>query len=127
MAVNYPDIQSIDLRLVKEILELIIDPNSRKRKEFSQTLSNLGETLQSSCSSMKIIEAEDSPTINIVVKWETAAEMHRTLKGDEFVVLSGAITALCEKTIIRLNDKLVGNHISMLANIKKTKPKYQKS
>ena len=112
---------------MKKILELIIEPNSRKRKEFSQTLSNLARTLQSSCSSLQIDESEDSPTINIIVKWETAAEMHRTLKGDEFVILSGAITALCEKTTIRLNDKLVGNHISMLANIKKTKPKYQKS
>jgi len=112
---------------VKKILELIIEPNSRKRKEFSQTLSNLATTLQSSCSSLKIIEAEDSSTINIIVKWETEAEMHRTLKGDEFAILSGAITALCEKTTIRINDKLVGNHISMLANIKKTKPKYQKS
>lgn len=76
---------------------------------------------------MNILEAEDSPTINIVVKWETAAEMDRTLKGDDFVILSGAITALCENTIIRLNDKLIGNHISMLAKIKKTRPRYQKS
>ena len=111
---------------MKKILELIIEPNSRKRKEFSQTLSNLARTLPSSCSSLRINESEDSPTINIVVKWETAAEMDRTLKGDEFAILSGAITVLCENTIIRLNDKLVGNHISMLANIKKTKPKYLK-
>jgi len=104
---------------VKKILELIIEPNSRKRKEFSQSLSNLSVTLQNSCSSLQVKESEDSPTINIIVKWETAPDMHRTLKGDEFVILSGAITALCENTIIRLNDKLVGNHISMLADIKK--------
>jgi len=104
---------------VKKILELIIEPNSRKRKEFSQTLSKLAETLQSSSSSLQINDSEDSPTINIIVKWETAAEMHRALKGDEFAILSGAIAALCEKTTIRLNDKLVANHISMLAKIKK--------
>ena len=102
---------------MKKILELIIEPNSRKRKEFSQTLSKLAETLQSS--SLQINDSEDSPTINIIVRWETAAEMHRALKGDEFAILSGAIAALCEKTTIRLNDKLVGNHISMLAKIKK--------
>lgn len=102
---------------MKEILELIIVPNSRKKKEFSQTLNNLATALQSSCSSLKINEAEDSSTINIKVKWETAAEMHRTLEGDEFAILSGAIIALCEKTIIRLNDKLVGNHISMLNSL----------
>ena len=73
-----------------------------------------------SCSSLQVNDSKDSPTIHIIVKWETEAEMHRALNGDEFTILSGAITALCENTIIRLNDKLVGNHISMLANIKKT-------
>jgi hypothetical protein len=99
---------------MKRILELIIEPNSRKKKEFSQTLNLLDGTLQSSCSSMRVNEAEDSSTINIIVKWKTADEMHRTLKSDEFAVLSGAIAALCEKIEIRLNDKFVGHHISML-------------
>jgi hypothetical protein len=76
---------------------------------------------------LQINEAEDSSTINIQVNWETAAEMHRTIKGDEIAVLSGAIKSLCETCIIQLDDKLIGNHISMLANIKKTKPKYLES
>jgi len=102
---------------VKSVLELKIEPNSRKKKEFSQTLKNLATTLQGSCSSLEINEAEDSSTINIRVNWETAAEMHRTLQGDEIGILSGAIKSLCETCIIRLDDKLVGNHISMLNSL----------
>lgn len=105
---------------MKSVLELVIEPNCRKKKEFSQTLNNLATTLQNSCSSMQINEAEEGSTIHIIVTWETAAEMHQTLKGDEMGILSGAITALCETCIIRLDGKLVGNQISML-NSKKIK------
>ena len=44
-------------------------------------------------------------------------QMQQTLKREEFVILSGAITALCDKIEVRLNDKLVENYISMLSNI----------
>ena len=99
---------------MKKVLELIIEPNSRKRKEFSQTLSKLAETLQSSCSSLMIDESEDSSTINMVVEWDSADQKCRILRIEAFEILSGAIAALCEKAVIRLNGKIINYSISKL-------------
>ena len=102
---------------MKKVLELIIEPNSRKRKEFSQTLSKLAETLQSSCSGMKIIEAEDSATINMVVEWNSVDQTYRKLRMESFEILSGAIAALCDKVVVRLNGKVIEDDISKLKTI----------
>jgi len=102
---------------VKKILELIIEPNSRKRKEFSQTLSNLAKTLQSSCSSMKIIETEDSSTVNMVLEWDSVDQPYRKLRMESFEILSGAIAALCDKVVVRLNGKIIGHDISKLKTL----------
>ena len=110
-----------------ERLEIALLVKSTKRLEFKQTLFNLSEKLQKRCTSLKLTESDDFLSYAILAQWETEVHMDEAFKTDEFVILSGAITALCEKVQIRLNDKLVGNHISMLAKIKKTKPKYQKS
>ena len=99
------------------MLELIIEPNSRKKKEFNQTLSNLATTLQSSCSSMKIIEAEDSPTVNMLVEWDSMDQSYRKLRMESFEILSGAIAALCDKVVIRLNGKIIGHDISKLKTL----------
>ena len=102
---------------MKKVLELIIEPSSRKRKEFSQTLSNLAKTLQSSCSSMKIIEAEDSSTVNMVIEWDSADQKYRKLRMESFEILSGAIAALCDKVVVRLNGKLIDHDISKLKTL----------
>ena len=102
---------------MKKILELIIEPNSRKRKEFSQTLSNLAKTLQSSCSNIKINEAEDSSTITMVVEWDSVDLTYRMLRIEVFEILSGAIAALCDKVVVRLNGKLIGHDISKLKTL----------
>ena len=102
---------------MKKKLELIIEPNSRKRKEFSQTLSNLAKTLQSSCSGLKIIEAEDSSTVNMVVEWDSEDQPYRKLRMESFEILSGAIAALCDKVVVRLNDKIIGHDISKLETL----------
>ena len=98
-------------------LELIVLTNSRKSKEFKQSLNFLAENLQNYCSSLKIDESEDGLTFTILARWETVAQMRQALSSKEFLILSGAISALSEKTIIRLDDKQVGNHISILANL----------
>ena len=110
-----------------ERLEIEIWVKPDKRLEFKQTLNNLNGKLQKLCTSLKITESDSFLSYSILVQWKTAVHMQEAFKTDEFAILSGAITALCEKVQIRLNDKLVGNHISMLANIKKTNPKYLKS
>ena len=102
---------------MKKILELIVAPKSSKKKEFNQSLIDLAKALESSCSKMKIDGSQESSTIIVLMEWETGDQMHRTFESNEFTILSGAITALCEKIEIRLNDILVGNHIAMLANI----------
>ena len=102
---------------MKKILELIIEPNSRKRKEFSQTLSKLAETLQSSCSSLTIDESDDGSTINMVVEWDSLDQKYRVLRNEAFEILSGAIAALCEKVVIRLNGKIINDDISKLKTL----------
>ena len=102
---------------MKKILELIIEPSSRKRKEFSQTLSKLSETLQSSCSSLVIDESDDGSTINMVIEWDSADQKYRKLRMESFEILSGAIAALCDKVVVRLNGKLIGNDFSKLKTL----------
>jgi len=102
---------------VKKILELIIEPNSRKRKEFSQTLSNLATTLQGSCSNLTIDESEDRSTINMVIEWDSVDQKCRVLRIEAFEILSGAIAALSEKVVIRLNGKIIGRDISKLKTL----------
>ena len=102
---------------MKNILELIIEPNSRKRKEFNQTLSKLAETLQSSCSSLTIDESEDSSTVNMVLEWDSVDQPYRKLRMESFEILSGAIAALCDKVVVRLNGKLIDHDISKLKTL----------
>ena len=102
---------------MKKVLELIIEPNSRKRKEFDQTLSKLAGTLQPSCSSLMIDESEDSSTINMVIEWDSADQKCRILRIEAFEILSGAIAALCEKVVIRLNGKIINDDISKLKTL----------
>ena len=102
---------------MKKILELIIEPNSRKRKEFNQTLSKLAETLQPSCSSLTIDESEDSSTINMVIEWDSVDQKCGILRIEAFEILSGAIAALCEKVVIRLKGKIINDDISKLKTL----------
>ena len=106
-----------------EKLDITLFVKPIKRLEFKQTLYDLSEKLQKHCSSLKITESDNFLSYSILAQWETAADMQEAFKTDEFAILSGAITALCEKVQIRLNDKNIGNNISILANIKKLKIK----
>lgn len=106
-----------------ERLEMTLLVKPPKRLEFKQTLFDLKEKLQKSCTDLKIIESNNFLSYSILAQWKTEVKLQETLRTKEFEILSGAITALCEKIEIRQNDKLVGNHISMLTNLKKTKLK----
>ena len=100
-----------------ERLEIEIWVKPTKRLEFKQTLDDLNEKIQKCCTSIRITESDNSLSYSILSKWETAVEMQEALKIKEFEILSGAITALCEKIEVRLNDKKVGNHISKLKTL----------
>ena len=101
-----------------KILEITVLPKPHNRKEFRQTLENLSENLQQHCSSLKIDESGEGVTFNILVQWETVGQMHNALSSEEFTILSGAISALSEKTIIQLDGKEVGINISELKSIR---------
>ena len=100
-----------------EILELVLLVNPSKRLEFKQTLYDLSEKFQKHCTSLKITESDNFLSYSILAQWETSADMQEALKTDEFAILSGAITALCEKVQIRLNDKIIDNKISKLNSL----------
>ena len=98
-------------------LELIVLTNSRKSKEFKQSLNFLAGNLQNYCSSLKIDESEDGLTFNILARWETLDQMDQALNSKEFGILSGAIFTLCKITSIGLDDKQVYNDISKLSTL----------
>ena len=98
-------------------LELVISLSRNKRTEFKQSLENLKEKIEALSTGFEINESEDALSFSLILLWESELQMHRALNSDEFKILSGAINSLCEKTIIRLNDKGVGNHISRLKTI----------
>ena len=100
-------------RVVKK-LELVISLKQSKSKEFKQSLQDISKIMQSSSSKIFIDELEEPNCFSIVIQWESAAEMQQGLRTEELAILSGAINSLCEKTAIRLNDILIGNHISSL-------------
>ncbi len=104
-----------------ERLKIALWVKPAKLLEFKQTLDHLSEKLEKHCTSLKIKETNNLQSYTIIGEWEMEDKMHRTFKSKEFTILSGAIIALCEKSTIHINDKLVGNHISKLTNIKKTK------
>jgi len=104
-----------------ERLKVALWVKSPKLLELKQTLDHLSEKLQKHCFSLKITKTSNLQSHTIIVEWETENQMRRTFKSNEFKILSGAITALCEKSTVHLNNKLVGNHISMLTKIKKPK------
>lgn len=101
-----------------ERLEIAILVKSTKRLEFKQTLYDLIEKLQKRCTNLKIKDSDNFLSYSILAQWETSLDMQNALKMEEFDILSGAITALCDKIEIFLNDKPVGNNISMLASIR---------
>ena len=97
-----------------ERLEIALLVNPSKRLEFKQTLYDLSEKFQKHCTNLKITESDNFLSYSILAQWETAADMQEAFQMEEFEILSGAITALCEKIKVRLNDKKAGNHISKL-------------
>jgi len=104
-----------------ERLKIVLLVKPPKLLEFKQTLEILSEKLQKHCSSLKITKTNNLQTHTIIGEWETFVRMQEALKTEEFEVLSGAIAALCKKCTIHLNNKLVGNQISILTNIIKPK------
>lgn len=82
--------------------------------EFKQTLDCLLDTLKNYCSNLTINQAEDSDTYTLTAIWENTQQMQKALQSEDFAILSGAITALCDKTVIRLDDKVFNHQISDL-------------
>ena len=66
---------------------------------------------------MKIIEAEDSSTVSIVLELDSVDQPYRKLRMESFEILSGAIAALCDKVVVRLNGKIIGHDISKLKTL----------
>ena len=98
-------------------LELVVSLKRSKSKEFKQSLQILKDKIEEHSTSFDIDELEDALSFSLLVQWETEVQMRQELQSDEFKILSGAINSLCEKTIIRLDNKQVGNHISNLNSI----------
>ena len=99
------------------VLKLLIEPKTPKKKEFSQTLHKLSGVLEELCSNLKLDESDEDIRITIQFTFERMNQIQLLIDSEEFVILSGAVNALCEKIEIQLNDKKVGNHISKLKTL----------
>ena len=95
-------------------LELEVSLKPHKSKEFRQSLKNLSKRLGYLGTDFLVEESKDAQTFSILFRWESDSHMHQELASETFKILSGGINSLCEKTIIRLDDKHVSNHISIL-------------
>jgi hypothetical protein len=102
---------------MKKKLELNIVLNSRKKLEFRQTLECLSEILLNHCSDMKIQETEDNDTFYLLIQWDSANQMRVALRTNEFGILIGAIKSLGRNISIQVDDKDIGNDISMLMTL----------
>jgi len=98
-------------------LEMIVLPKPHNLKEFKQSLNSLRENLQKHCSSLLIDESKDGDEFIISAQWDSTDNMRQALKSEEFLILSGAIRTLCEKTVIWLDDKQQSNHVSILSEL----------
>ena len=98
-------------------LELVVSLKRSKSKEFKQSLEILKDKIEEHSTSFDIDELEDALSLSLLVHWETEVQMRQELQSDGFKILSGAINSLCEKTIIRLDDVLIGNHISRIKDL----------
>ena len=98
-------------------LELVVSLKPSKSKEFKQSLQFLKDKIEEHSISFDINDLEDALSFSLLVQWETDVQMRHQLQSEVFKILSGAINSLCEKTIIRVDDKQVANNISNLASI----------
>ena len=104
-------------RIVMRKLEVFVSLYPGKSKEFKQSLLDISKKLREYSSSFIIDELDDALSFNIFIQWKTSEQMHLAFKREEFKILSGAINSLCEKKIIRLDNKQLGNHISLFNSI----------
>jgi len=105
------------MEIMKRKLELVVWPKLRKSIEFKQSLDCLYEILKDYCSSLRIEESENGNIFTLTASWETSGQMRHMFQSKEFMILSGAIAALSEKTEIRLDDKEAGEEISILMTL----------
>jgi hypothetical protein len=53
----------------------------------------------------------------MVLEWDSVDQPYRKLRMESFEILSGAIAALCDKVVVRLNGKIIGHDISKLKTL----------
>ena len=102
---------------MKRTLEIIVWSKLRKGFEFKQTLDCLSGILEDFCTSMEVVQSENGKKFALSAAWENSGQMHDMLQSKEFLILAGAIDALCEKSEIRLDDKPLSTDISKLTTI----------
>ena len=89
---------------MKRTIELVVWPKLRKELEFRQTLDELSVTFQEYCSNLRV-ELQNGGYFVLFAEWPNSEQMARMLKCREFSILTGAIEALCKKSVIRLDGK----------------------
>jgi len=105
-------------------LEVIIQLKREKLLEFSQSLISIKPALEMLCSSLQIVEVEN--TFTILMGMESVQKLTTALYTKEFGVLSGAIKTLAERSDIVMHGigkkKRVSDLLEISSNYLKRKP-----
>jgi hypothetical protein len=85
-------------------LKITVQPKSIKYLEFKQTLDAIKNDLQKYCTHLTVAEKENAFTI--IADAKTNKQFSTIINAKEFIILSGAIKMLCEKSeiIIKQNN-----------------------
>ncbi len=85
-----------------------------KKEEFLQSMRSLTGELDKKRnlkSPTLYQEVDDRNVFNLVYELATKEELKKMLNTDEFKVLLGALSLLCEKSKIRCKDKCRNRHL----------------
>ena len=84
-------------------LEFDVTPYSPKIMELHQTLEYLASDMQDSSSHFEFFQSGNGKSFFIVFKFIDKEELYNIIQDQKMIVLSGAISSLCETNEIFLN------------------------
>jgi quinol monooxygenase YgiN len=89
-------------------MNIIVKVKPEKVEEFFQALSSLNREKSRACpKNFRVTrQANKSMVFNLVWEWENDPDLECYLDGEEFSVLRGAITVLCEEATFMRNPNL---------------------
>ncbi len=84
-------------------LEFEVTPSPTKIMELHQTLEYLASDMQDCCSHFEFFQSGNGKSFFIVLSFTDKKQLNNIIQNSKMIVLSGAISSLCEAKEIFLN------------------------